>query len=207
MRKLAADLALHLGLLEGDLGWARVSPVALFVAELAKIIPQHCRNDLPLEPRIPCLFVFLVAGEDLLNLQDALLQLLVRVGLNEHVQLVVHIPVHLLCVGASLAPHRDLAAGLSLEVLLRSASGPQDDTDVVGVRGVQGVCEVNLLRLLERFVVVRRDEVFVDLHALLDQATLDPEIVVLSPDFARVDTLSVLVIDGFRRGRAQICVV
>lgn len=120
-------------------------------------------------------------------------------------QFVVLIPV--LGVGASLSSDRDLASGLPFKIFLGCASWTQNQANVIGFRGIDGIGEVNFLRFFQRLVIVGRDKVLVDFHALLNETALNALVVLLPPHISGVDSFAVLIVDGFGGGRPEVGVV
>lgn len=116
-----------------------------------------------------------------------------------------------LFIGSS-APHCDLASRSLFDQLLSPASRADDLADVVCLLIVDCVIsQINLFEFLQRLVITRRNEPrvyrnirFTHLHAVFNERDPLPEEVVALANFASVDTLALVVVDGFRTGGAQI---
>jgi hypothetical protein len=101
----------------------------------------------------------------------------------------------------SAAADTDLALGPLLDQLLGLALGTYDPADVVRLGVIHGtLCQIDLLVLLQRLVVVRGHKGRTHLHAILDQPNPLPMQGISFTDFACVDSPAILVVDGFRTG-------
>lgn len=159
-------------------------------------------------------FLILLAVQDLFDFFDSLFELVVFISYDYDMKgFVVLEDVFGLLVSTS-PPHSDLAARTLLYQLLGPSSGTDDLSNIVSLLVIDCIiCQVDLFELFEGFVVAGWHESRVNnvvrlahLHAVFyKRDTLSQEIISFA-HFARVDTLALVVVDGFGAGRAQVWV-
>lgn len=150
-------------------------------------------------------FALLDRHQQLVYHLGSLLQLIVRVGSDEHVQFVLFARIGLTVLSTlarlhrSLATNRNLGTGLSFHLLLCVATWANDETDKV-VLGMLLHRNINLLGEFLGFgtVVCRWLERWVHDHGTFNECILLADQFLFQANFTSVGTLARIVICGWR---------